>query len=55
MAYESNCFLKQLTFLCCSNVDRVREFIKTVYVDKRYTVENSSDKPPRDQQVSTSR
>ncbi|PIN05811.1 putative GTPase-activating protein [Handroanthus impetiginosus] len=33
-----------------SNVDKVREFIKNVYVDKRYTVEKSSDRPPRDPQ-----
>lgn len=30
-----------------SNVDRLRDFIKRVYVDKRYTGERSSDKPPR--------
>ncbi|EYU35659.1 hypothetical protein MIMGU_mgv1a004826mg [Erythranthe guttata] len=33
-----------------SNVDKVREFIKNVYVDKKYSVENSSDKPPKDPQ-----
>ncbi|KAI3446587.1 hypothetical protein Pfo_003252 [Paulownia fortunei] len=33
-----------------SNADKVREFIKIVYVDKRYAVEKSSDKPPRDSQ-----
>ncbi|XP_055807189.1 probable ADP-ribosylation factor GTPase-activating protein AGD14 isoform X2 [Solanum dulcamara] len=33
-----------------SNVDKVREFIKTVYVDKRYAAVQSSDRPPRDTQ-----
>lgn len=35
----------------CSNVDKVREFIKTVYVDKRYAGGKTLDKPPRDLQV----
>nr|DAD26974.1 TPA_asm: hypothetical protein HUJ06_028442 [Nelumbo nucifera] len=30
-----------------SNVDRLRDFIKHVYVDRRYTGERSIDKPPR--------
>ncbi|KAL7189557.1 hypothetical protein ACSBR1_039245 [Camellia fascicularis] len=30
-----------------SNVDRLRDFIKHVYVDRRYTGERSFDKPPR--------
>ncbi|XP_047265107.1 probable ADP-ribosylation factor GTPase-activating protein AGD14 isoform X2 [Capsicum annuum] len=34
-----------------SNVDKVRDFIKTVYVDKRYAVAESSDRPPRDAQI----
>ncbi|KAF3663585.1 hypothetical protein FXO38_10553 [Capsicum annuum] len=34
-----------------SNVDKVRDFIKTVYVDKRYAVAESSDRLPRDAQV----
>ncbi|KAL5994929.1 hypothetical protein ACLOJK_024986 [Asimina triloba] len=33
-----------------SNVDRVREFIKHVYVDRKYAGERTSDKPPRDMQ-----
>ncbi|KAL0383358.1 UNVERIFIED_CONTAM: putative ADP-ribosylation factor GTPase-activating protein AGD14 [Sesamum calycinum] len=33
-----------------SNVDKVREFIKNVYVDKKYSLQKSSDKPPRDPQ-----
>ncbi|KAG8367767.1 hypothetical protein BUALT_Bualt16G0107000 [Buddleja alternifolia] len=33
-----------------SNVDKVRELIKNVYVDKKYAVEKSSDRPPRDPQ-----
>ncbi|KAK3210765.1 hypothetical protein Dsin_015471 [Dipteronia sinensis] len=30
-----------------SNVERLRDFIKHVYVDKRYTGERNHDKPPR--------
>lgn len=30
-----------------SNVDRLRDFIKHVYVDRRFTGEKASDKPPR--------
>ncbi|KAJ9179848.1 hypothetical protein P3X46_008164 [Hevea brasiliensis] len=33
-----------------SNVEKVREFIKTVYVDKRYAGGKTHDKPPRDLQ-----
>ncbi|CAN1246076.1 Probable ADP-ribosylation factor GTPase-activating protein AGD14 [Linum grandiflorum] len=33
-----------------SNVDRVREFIKHVYVDKKYAGTKTADKPPRDLQ-----
>ncbi|CAI9779612.1 unnamed protein product [Fraxinus pennsylvanica] len=33
-----------------SNVDKVREFIKNVYVDKKYALDKSSDRPPRDTQ-----
>lgn len=33
-----------------SNVDRVREFIKAVYVDRKYAGGNKSEKPPRDMQ-----
>lgn len=35
----------------CSNPDRIREFIKHVYIDKRYAIEKLSNKPPRDPQV----
>ncbi|CAN1246074.1 Probable ADP-ribosylation factor GTPase-activating protein AGD14 [Linum grandiflorum] len=38
-----------------SNVDRVREFIKHVYVDKKYAGTKTADKPPRDLQVTISR
>ncbi|KAF8400763.1 hypothetical protein HHK36_014063 [Tetracentron sinense] len=31
----------------CSNVERLRDFIKHVYVDRRFTGERSIDKPPR--------
>lgn len=30
-----------------SNIDRLRDFIKHVYVDRRYTGERSVEKPPR--------
>ncbi|XP_031384370.1 probable ADP-ribosylation factor GTPase-activating protein AGD14 isoform X1 [Punica granatum] len=33
-----------------SNADKVREFIKNVYVDRRYAGEKNSEKPPRDVQ-----
>lgn len=33
-------------FLIFSNVDRLRDFIKHVYVDRRYTGERSTDRPP---------
>lgn len=33
-----------------SNPDKIREFIKNVYVDKKYAGSRSSDKPPRDAQ-----
>ncbi|KAK4381979.1 putative ADP-ribosylation factor GTPase-activating protein AGD14 [Sesamum angolense] len=34
-----------------SNADKVREFIKNVYVERRYAVEKSSDRPPKDPQA----
>jgi len=38
--------------LCfCSNVDKIREFIRSVYVDGRYAGTKSSEKPPRDAQA----
>ncbi|KAL5719490.1 hypothetical protein ACHQM5_012259 [Ranunculus cassubicifolius] len=33
-----------------SNIERVREFIKNVYVDKKYSGGKVSDKPPKDMQ-----
>ncbi|KAH1084166.1 hypothetical protein J1N35_023927 [Gossypium stocksii] len=33
-----------------SNADKIREFIKNVYVDRKYAGGKSSDKPPRDMQ-----
>jgi hypothetical protein len=30
-----------------SNVDKLRNFIKHVYVERRYTGERSTDRPPR--------
>lgn len=35
----------------CSNVDKIREFIKNVYVDRKYAGGRTSEKPPRDMQV----
>ncbi|KAK1280979.1 putative ADP-ribosylation factor GTPase-activating protein AGD14 [Acorus gramineus] len=35
------------------NVDKIREFIKMVYVDKKYAGGRTSDKPPRDMQSNT--
>lgn len=38
--------------LCfCSNIDKIREFIRNVYVDRRYAGAKSTDKPPRDAQA----
>lgn len=36
-----------LVFYFPSNVDRLRDFIKHVYVDKRYSGDRSFDRPPR--------
>ncbi|KAH6818643.1 hypothetical protein C2S51_002246 [Perilla frutescens var. frutescens] len=33
-----------------SNIDKLRDFIKNVYVDKKYSLDKSSDRPPRDPQ-----
>lgn len=33
-----------------SNIDKLRDFIKNVYVDKKYSLEKSFDRPPRDPQ-----
>lgn len=34
-----------------SNADKIREFIKSVYVDKKYSGGKAFEKPPRDTQV----
>ncbi|XP_031498716.1 probable ADP-ribosylation factor GTPase-activating protein AGD14 [Nymphaea colorata] len=39
---------QRLGFPSISNVDRIREFIKNVYVDKKFAGSRTSDKPPRD-------
>jgi hypothetical protein len=47
------CYLKNVTFLiyvCFSNPDRIREFIRAVYVDKKYAG-GSSNKPATDSEV----
>ncbi|CAN7097931.1 unnamed protein product [Brassica rapa subsp. narinosa] len=36
-----------------SNAERVREFIKNVYVQKKYAGANAADKPPNDNQASS--
>ncbi|XP_042050331.1 probable ADP-ribosylation factor GTPase-activating protein AGD14 isoform X2 [Salvia splendens] len=33
-----------------SNIDKLRGFIKSVYIDKKYSMDKSSDRPPRDPQ-----
>lgn len=38
-------------FFYCSNPDKIREFIKNVYVERKYAGGKSSDKPPRDTQA----
>ena len=40
-----------ITLSYCSNADKIREFIKNVYVDRKYAGGKTSDKPPRDIQV----
>lgn len=35
----------------CRNVDKIREFIKKVYVEKTNAVEKSLDWPPKDPKV----
>ncbi|KAL3625055.1 hypothetical protein CASFOL_031723 [Castilleja foliolosa] len=34
-----------------SNVERLRDFIKHVYVDRRYTGERNLEKPPREKMI----
>lgn len=36
---------------CFSNPDRIREFIRAVYVDKKYAGGKSTDKPVNDSEV----
>jgi len=55
MATYSFCSLNNVTFLidsffCFSNPDKIREFIRTVYVDKKYAG-GSSNKPATDSEV----
>ena len=38
-------------FSSCSKADKIREFIRSVYVDKKYAGGRTSEKPPRDMQV----
>lgn len=38
-------------FSSCSKVDKIREFIRSVYVDRKYAGGRTSEKPPRDMQV----
>lgn len=43
-AFHANCGL--IRTFDASNVERLRDFIRHVYVDRRYTGERSFDKPP---------
>ena len=36
-----------ISMVGASNVDRLRDFIKHVYVDRRFTGDKTNDKPPR--------
>ncbi|PKA66950.1 putative ADP-ribosylation factor GTPase-activating protein AGD14 [Apostasia shenzhenica] len=42
--------MQRMRFPDNSNPDKIREFIKTVYMDKKYAGERPSDRPPRDTQ-----
>lgn len=44
-------FVFLIMFSFCSKVDKIREFIKNVYVERRYVGGKTSDKPPRDVQA----
>lgn len=48
--YLSDWDPQQMRLPSSSNVDKIREFIKNVYVSKKYAGGKSSDKPPRDAQ-----
>lgn len=45
-------FMLLINIFSFSNVDRLRDFIKHVYEDRRYTGERGSDRPPRVKMVS---
>ena len=38
-------------FSSCSNAEKVRQFIRNVYVDRRYAGGKDSEKPPKDMQA----
>lgn len=40
-----------IMFSSCSKVDKIREFIRSVYVDRQYAGGRTSEKPPRDLQA----
>ncbi|XP_068663783.1 probable ADP-ribosylation factor GTPase-activating protein AGD14 isoform X2 [Aristolochia californica] len=48
--YLKNWDLQRQRLPNSSNPDRMREFIKSVYLDKKYAGGNASEKPPRDVQ-----
>ncbi|KAG9458654.1 hypothetical protein H6P81_003162 [Aristolochia fimbriata] len=48
--YLKNWDLQRQRLPNSSNPDRIREFIKSVYLDRKYAGGNSSEKPPRDVQ-----
>ncbi|KAF3322598.1 putative ADP-ribosylation factor GTPase-activating protein AGD14 isoform X2 [Carex littledalei] len=48
--YLKDCDPMQMKLPDSSNADNIREFIKSVYVDKKYTGGTAFEKPPRDTQ-----
>lgn len=47
MSYRVHFLLFLIGIFGASNVDRLRDFIKHVYVDRRFTGDRTYDKPPR--------
>ncbi|KAJ1686711.1 hypothetical protein LUZ63_018101 [Rhynchospora breviuscula] len=46
--YLKNWDMTRMRLPDSSNADRIRDFIRSVYVNKKYAGESSSEKPPRD-------
>jgi hypothetical protein len=51
--YENFCISSYapIFFFCFSKPDRIREFIRAVYVDKKYAGGKSTNKPATDSEV----